>query len=108
MIKKATSWSVLIYGLLLIGLGYWGYSQTGSQISLYMGAGFGGLLVLCSFLMFANQKMASYAAILLTLALTATFGIRYSMTHKGLPAILAVLSGGMLLFLLAQTARWKR
>ncbi len=99
---------MLIYGLLLIGLGYWGYHEAGSKISFYMGSGVGGLLVLSSFFMFAGQKFGSYTAVILTLLLTATFGIRYSMTHKGIPAILAVLSGGMLLFLLAKTANWKK
>ena len=108
MLKKSTGWSVFIYGILLIGLGYLGYYQAGSTISLYLGAGLGGLLVVSSFLIFAGQKFGSYTAVLLTLALTATFGIRYSLTGKGIPAILAVLSGGMLLFLLAQTARWRR
>ncbi len=108
MIKKSTSWSVLVYGLLLIALGYWGYHEAKSLISLYMGGGLGALLVLSSFLMFAGQKFGSYAALFLTLVLTATFGIRYSATHRELTAILAVLSGGMLLFLLAQIAHWKR
>jgi len=108
MLKKSTSWSVLIYGLILIGLGYWGYQEAGSKISFYMGAGFGGLLVLSSVLMFFQSKIGSYTAVILTLILTATFGIRYSLTHKGLPAVLAVLSGGMLLFLLAKTAKWKK
>ena len=108
MLKKSTSWSVLIYGLLLIGLGYFGYSEAGSKISFYMGGGIGGLLMLSSLLMFARYKIGAYGAVILTLILTATFGIRYSLTHKGLPAVLAVLSGGMLLFLLAKTAKWKK
>lgn len=108
MLKKSTCWSVLIYGLLLIGLGYWGYHQAGSIISLYLGSGLGGLLVLSSLLMFGGYRFGAYAALILTLLLTATFGIRYSMTHKEVPAMLAVLSGAMLLFLLAQSAKWKK
>jgi uncharacterized membrane protein (UPF0136 family) len=108
MLKKSTCWSVLIYGILLIGLGYWGYHQAESKISLYMGTGFGALLVVSSLLMFVENIVGSYSAIILTFVLTATFGIRYSMTHKNVPAILAVLSGGMLLFLLAKTAKWKK
>jgi uncharacterized membrane protein (UPF0136 family) len=108
VLKKSTSWAVLIYGLLLIGLGYYGYYMTGSMISLYSGGGFGIVLVICSLFMFGNIRWASYIALSATLILTALFSIRYSMTGKGLPATLAVLSAGMLLFLLAQTTKWKR
>ena len=108
MPKKTTTWSVLIYGLIITGLGYMGYSQAGSLMSLYVGRAFGGLLVLSAVLMYFKFRLGSYAALLLTLALTGTFAIRYSTSGKGLPAILAVLSGGMLLFLIARTVHWKR
>lgn len=107
MTKKTTSWTVLIYGLVILGLGFKGY-RAGSLISLYAGMGFGALLILSSILMFFKLRFGSYAALVLTLALTATFAIRYSITHSGLPAILAVLSGGMLLFLLARVVHWKQ
>jgi uncharacterized membrane protein (UPF0136 family) len=57
--------------------------------------------------MYRGYVSAGYAAVMITLILSATFGIRYSLTGKQLPAILAVLSGGMLLFLLARTAKWR-
>ncbi len=97
-----------IYGLLLIGLGYLGYYQGHSKISLYMGAGFGGLLILSSLAMFAHRKWGCYSALALTTILTITFALRYSSTGKMIPAVLSVLSGGMLLFLLALTAKWKK
>ncbi len=99
---------MLIYGLLLIGLGYIGYQQGHSKISLYMGSGLGGLLVLSSLAMFAHYKWGCYCALALTIALTITFALRYSSTGKMIPAILSVLSAGMLLFLLALTAKWKK
>lgn len=108
MIKKITSWSVLVYGLLIVGLGYLGYQQAHSHISLYVGCGFGLLLIVCAILMFFQKMWGAYTSLALTFILTATFAIRYSMTHKGMPAILAVLSGGMLLFLLARTVKWNR
>lgn len=108
MVKKTTSWTVLIYGLMILALGYMGYYQAGSLISLYSGVGFGVLLVLSSILMFFKYRFGSYSALILTFALTGTFAIRYSMTHHGLPAILAVLSGGMLLFLLVRVVHWKQ
>jgi uncharacterized membrane protein (UPF0136 family) len=107
MLKKSTSWTVLLYALLLMGLAYWGYTQ-GSLVSLYSGMAFGFLLLLCSLLMFAEVRWSAYIALSLTVLLTALFAIRYSMTGKDLPAILAVVSGGMLLYLLAQTTHWRR
>jgi len=108
MPKKSTAWTVLIYGLVIMGLGYTGYTQGKSMMSLYMGGGFGILLAISAVFMFMRKRFASYAALILTLGLTATFATRYSMTGKGLPAILAVVSGGMLLYLLARTIHWKK
>jgi uncharacterized membrane protein (UPF0136 family) len=108
MIGKAVSWTVLIYAALLMMLGYLGYHRTGSMISLYMGMGFGFLLVLCSLAMFAKNKLGAYLAVILTLCLTVIFAIRYTIVQKPVPAIMAVISGGMLLFLLAQVAKWKK
>jgi len=108
MFKKTTCWIVLIYGVLLIGLGYLGYQNAGSRVSLVLGSGFGILIVLSAFLLFAHKKFGIYAALILTAVLTATFGIRYSMTSRIIPALLAVLSGAMLLFLLAQSAKWRK
>jgi uncharacterized membrane protein (UPF0136 family) len=108
MIKTTIAWTVFVYGILIMSLGFWGYLQGGSAISLYTGCGFGILLVISSILMFYKIPFGAYAALILTFGLTATFAIRYSMTGKGIPAIMAVLSGGMLLFLLARTIRWKR
>ncbi len=108
MIKKSTCWTVLIYGITIAILGYFGYYRGASPISLYLGVGLGSLLVLSSVFMFFRIHFGSYAALLVTLILTGTFAIRYSMTNKEIPAILAVLSGGMLLYLLARVVHWKR
>jgi uncharacterized membrane protein (UPF0136 family) len=108
MFKKSTCWAVLIYGLIILGLGYLGYQRTESKISLYMGMGSGAALVISSLLMFGKKVYGAYAAVIITCFLTAVFGIRYSMTHKSTPAMLAVFSGGMLLYLLAKTAKWKK
>ena len=107
MTRKTTAWPVLIYGLLMISLGYMGY-QAGSPMSLYMGSSFGTLLVLSSILMFFHFRFGGYAALLLIFGLTLSFTIRYSLTGKGRPAALALLSAGMLLFLLGRMVRWRR
>lgn len=108
MLTKAISWTVLAYGIVLICLGYIGYMHTGSKISLYSGSGFGILLILCSLAMFAKNKLGAYIAIILTLFLTGIFAYRYTITERAIPAIFAVISGGMLLFLIAQIANWNR
>ena len=89
-------------------MGLFGYIQTGSQISLMSGLGIGALMVLCGLAMFVKNKLGVYIAIILTLSLTAMFAYRYTVTEKPLPALFAVISGGMLLFLLAQAAKWKK
>lgn len=109
MLKKSTSWAVFIYGILITILGYLGYSLAASKMSLYAGCGLGILLVLSSFLMFYQIRFGGYASLFLTLILLVTFAIRYSVTHNGLPATLAVVSGGMFLYLLlVQKNSWNQ
>lgn len=108
MLKKSTAWSVLVYGALLFVLGIYGYWQAGSALSLYAGSGFGVLLILSSLGIFKGFRWSARAALILTLLLTALFAVRYSTTGKAMPAILSVISGGMLLFLLAQAGTWKK
>ncbi len=108
MVKKSTSWAVLIYGAILIILGVYAYTKVDSMVSFYAGVSSGILLILSSCLMFFNIRLGRFIALLLTLILTATFAIRYSVSHKEIPAILSVFSAAMLLFLLARTVEWKK
>lgn len=107
MIQKAISSTVLIYGILLLLLAAYGYYATQSQVSLIMGLIFGGAISLSALAMFGQNKTGAYVAIVLTLALTIVFSIRYSSTQKEIPGIMAVISGGMLIFLFAQIGKWK-
>lgn len=107
-VKKSTSWVVLGYAIVLFLLGYWAYLKAGSKISLYTSGAFGILLAISAMLMFCNIRFGRHAALFLTVLLTATFAIRYSVSQKGMPAILSVLSAAMLLFLIARTVDWKR
>ena len=107
MLTKITIWFILIYGIIILVLGYIGFRDSGSLPSLYSGLVFGGLLVLSSIGMFLGQTIGAYVALGSTLLLTGVFCYRYAITGKGLPAILAVLSAGMLLFLLARFGQWK-
>jgi len=98
---------VLVYGLAMFILGLVGHWKGGSTISLIAGTGFGILLMISSLLMFRHKPVGMYGATIFTFLLTAVFGVRYTITNNHLPAILAILSGGMLLFLLVQVAKWK-
>jgi len=86
-------------------LGTVGYYQAQSTASLYSGLIFGGLLVLSALGMFAGKKIGAYTALGATLLLTAVFSYRYAVTGKGMTALLAVMSAGMLLFLVARLVR---
>ena len=107
MFKKTTCWIVLLYGVLLMGIGSYGYFEKQSLISLGMGGGFGLLVVISALLLFAKKRVGIYSATFITLIMAATFAVRYTMTQKTVPALLCVFSGGMLLFLLAQSVNWK-
>ena len=107
MLNKSVIWSVFLYGLLIVLLGYYGFHKSGSHISLYAGVGLGALLLISTLVMVAGKIEGAYIALILTTLLTGVFAYRYTVTALNIPAILAVVSGGMLLFLLARIARWK-
>jgi uncharacterized membrane protein (UPF0136 family) len=107
LMNKTNIWIILIYGIVIVALGYVGYREAGSKASLWSGLVFGGLLILSAMGMFAGQRAGAYTALGTTIFLTGVFSYRYAITGKGLPAILAVLSAGMLLFLLTRVGKWK-
>jgi len=108
MLTAIIKWSVFIYGILLIALGIVGYTEASSVYSLLAGAISGCLLILCACLMFMNKRIGLLLATLVTLLMTGCFAYRYSETHGLLPALLAVLSGAMLIMLFLNYARWKK
>jgi uncharacterized membrane protein (UPF0136 family) len=105
MLEKSTGWPVLVYALLLMILGFLGYQRTGSEISLYVGIITGVGVLVGSIGMLSGKVWGAYLALILTLLLTITFAFRYTATGKVFPALLSVLSGGMLLFLLGHFAK---
>jgi uncharacterized membrane protein (UPF0136 family) len=107
VLDKTTIWFIFIYGLIILGLGCLGYVEAGSKASLYSGLGFGLLLILSALSLFSGRTVGAYVSLGATILLTGVFSYRYSATGKGLPAILAVLSGAMLLFLLIRYAKWR-
>lgn len=105
--SKSTAWAIVLYGAALIFLGIAGYQASQSKISLIMGCASGLVLLLSGGLVFRHKKAGAYVALGVTALLTVVFSYRYLMTDKVIPAFLAVLSGAMLLFLLARTARFR-
>jgi uncharacterized membrane protein (UPF0136 family) len=108
MFKTFTKWAIFFYSLTVITLGAIGYFQGHSTASLIAGSGLGTLLLLSCLFMFMGYKGGSYAALTLTLLLTGAFAYRSTVTTNLLPALMAVLSCSMLVFLLVQLAAWKR
>ncbi len=108
MLDKVTKWSVLAYAIVLMALGLIGYLMANSLPSLIMGSGIGFLLLLCAILMFLGKRIGLILATILTLLLAGFFAFRYSLTKALFPALLSVLSGAMLIFLLFHLARWKK
>jgi uncharacterized membrane protein (UPF0136 family) len=108
LIKKSTGWVLLVYGLVIIGLGYLGYHQSQSMASLKAGMGSGILLIISSFFVFFKYRAGNYMGLIITFLLTAIFCYRYAVSQGSLPAVLAVMSGGMLIYLLVQVGKWKK
>ncbi len=105
MLKKYSGWPVLVFGILLIVLGSLGYQKTGSAISLYVGCGMGAGILIGALGIFRGKIWGANLALLLTLLLTATFAFRYTATGKIFPAMMSVLSGVMLMYLLGSVAK---
>ena len=108
MLNQFVAGVVMIYGIAILILGMIGYVHSGSTVSLMAGLGSGILLILCSLAIFSKNKLGAYIAVILSLFLTALFSYRYTITAKGLPAILALLSAGIFLFLMVRLAKWKK
>ncbi len=106
--QKTTAWITLGYGILLIVLGYIGYAQAHSSISLRMGSICGILIIATSIPMFMGRVWGLYGALLFTFLLTAGFAFHYSKVGRPIPAVMTVVSGAVLLFLLTKLGKWKK
>ena len=108
MIKKSMQRAVLIYGVVIAILGYIGYHESQSKASLWSGLGSGLILVLSSLVMPSRRNLGIYTSLAVTTLLTIIFCYRYGITQGTLPAILAIISGGMLVYLSVQTVKWRK
>lgn len=101
--EQMKNYVVLFYGLAVAISGLFGYWK-GSNVSLFMGMGFGSLLMLSSIAMFARKKWGIYMALTLNIALTLVFTLRYFKTHSSTPATLALISACVLCYLVITKA----
>ncbi len=108
MITTFTKWSVTIYAIFLIVAGVVRYLMEDSTHALIMGAATGILFLVCAGLMFAGKRIGLILATLLMVLMTGLFTSRYWITKANFPALISVLSGAMLVFLLLNLARWKK
>lgn len=108
MLERSVSWIVLVYGALLAAFGLLGYVKGGSLISLFIGGISGFLLILCAWAMFARHRRGADYALILTFLLTGLFIYRYSVNGKSVTALLACISGAVLLYLLTHAFQKRR
>lgn len=88
------------YALLIALSGCYGYFKGGSWVSLAMGLGFGLLLFGSALLLVWKKRWGLYGALCATFILSTTFAIRYIATGRMLPALLALLSALLFLYLI--------
>jgi uncharacterized membrane protein (UPF0136 family) len=91
------TWSILIYGLLVLLGGVMGYVKAKSQVSLLSGVGSGIALLVAWFICRQTPWVGLGLATLLGLVLFIVFVIRFSKTRAFMP------SGLMMVFSLAAT-----
>lgn len=81
------------YSLIVMILGFIGYQQGGSLLSLIIGGGLGLILFLFCIGMYQKKKWAPIGALVIVLILFFSFLYRFNTTIGFMPAILALFSG---------------
>lgn len=95
---QIATWSILIYGVLVLLGGVMGYLKAKSQMSLYSGIGSGVALLVAWFVSRQNPQLGLGIAAVIGLVLFVVFVKRFSTTRAFMPA------GMMMVFSLAATA----
>lgn len=95
---QIATWSILIYGVLVLLGGVMGYVKVKSQMSLYSGVGSGVALLVAWFISRQNPQVGLGVASAIGLVLFVVFVKRFSVTRAFIPA------GMMMVFSLAATA----
>jgi uncharacterized membrane protein (UPF0136 family) len=90
--------SLVVYGLLNIGLGALAYSK--SPISLYAGGGAGLVILICAWLAKTQPKVAYIVAAIVCVALLGQFGRKMMQEFQLYPGFVIVASSALMLILL--------
>jgi len=97
---------VLIYALLVMGGGIFGYAKTASPASLIAGLSFGVILLIGAAGMFRKRPWGGYTALAATFVLDGFFTLRFLKTLTFFPAgFFSLLSLAMLIFLAIHLSR---
>lgn len=83
---QLTVWLILVYALLVIAGGIFGYTKVGSKASLISGLVSGSILLVAWFVTLNNPTAGLAIATVSALALLIVFGIRFNKTRQFMPA----------------------
>lgn len=84
--EKIATYVVLVYGFLLIAGGVIGFMQAKSKASLIAGSISGVVILASGIMMLQGTKLAVYLALVVTLALSVVFFMRWSKTRAFMPS----------------------
>ncbi len=88
----------IVYSLLLLVGGVFGYVKAGSIASIITSFSFGGALIAMSIFILKGKRIAEYSAFFTTLTLDAFFWWRYYSTGKFMPAGVMLLLSTLVIF----------
>lgn len=103
---KLSAYVTLLYGLLVLSMGFLGYQNASSTMSLIMGSGVGGFVIVCSIFMIKEKRIANYLAIFFTAILMTAFIFRYVLTGSFMTISMATISGLVIVLQIARLFLW--
>jgi uncharacterized membrane protein (UPF0136 family) len=86
LIVAIAPWFLLLYALLVIAGGVWGYVKAQSKASLISGLISGAALLVACFITFQRYNTGMILATCLAIALLIVFALRFRKTRKFMPA----------------------
>lgn len=86
LIVAISPWFLLLYALLVIAGGVWGYVKAQSKPSLISGLISGAALLIACFITFQSFNTGMALATCLAIALLIVFALRFRKTRKFMPA----------------------
>ncbi|MGH2574400.1 MAG: TMEM14 family protein [Ignavibacteria bacterium] len=103
---RLTGTIILIYGIITLAGGIFGYVKAQSTASLIAGGIFGIILIADAFMIYKNNFIGIYAAIIISLILGIMFGLRFSKNPNLMPAgimlVMSLIALGFAVYALSQ------